>query len=128
MQSRQSSGTQGFPGSLRLKRSRQFLTLQRQGRKLYSKHFLLLVDQNGLSHSRLGVTITRKLDQRATVRNKLRRRIRELFRTQRPHIAPGFDILVIARKNAQEITYGDLRREIMGALRHAGFLKTARQA
>jgi ribonuclease P protein component len=50
---------------------------------------------NGLTVGRLGIAATKKLGG-AVVRNRAKRLIREVFR--RNDIAPGFDIVVVPRR------------------------------
>jgi ribonuclease P protein component len=72
--------------------------------------------------SRLAVAVTTKIDKRAVVRNKIKRRIREVFRTIRADLLRPIDVVVIARRDAQICELNDYRREIVGALRAKGFL------
>jgi len=98
--------------------------VQEQGLKLYSKHFLLIALGSAAENSRVGITITTKVDKRATERNRLKRRIREIFRLNSKNLKENFDIVVIARKNAVTCDYPQIEREILGALKHHGLLKT----
>lgn len=65
---------------------------------------------------RLGITVSTKIDKRAVVRNRIKRLIREVFRKNQRSFQ-GFDIVVIARKNASHLSYKEAEREIIGALR-----------
>ena len=112
-----------FGPEFRLRKKSGFSHVQEHGRKLYSKHFVILVSGTDLPQSRLGVTITRKIDSRAVVRNRIRRRVREVFRLNRHLLERCCDIVVIARSHAQECSFADIRREILGALYHGNFMK-----
>jgi ribonuclease P protein component len=50
--------------------------------------------ENGLSYSRLGMSVSRKFGP-ATLRNKLRRRYREAFRLTRQEMPLGLDLILI---------------------------------
>ncbi len=54
---------------------------------------------NGLSHPRLGLSVSRRVGN-AVVRNRWKRRIREAFRTQQDQIPVGLDLVVRPRKGA----------------------------
>jgi ribonuclease P protein component len=52
---------------------------------------------NGLPHCRLGLSVSRKVGG-AVLRNRWKRLIREAFRTSRPRLPEGLDLVVIPRK------------------------------
>jgi len=89
---------------------------------VYSKHFLLLVIPSTSNQSRLAVAVTTKIEKRATVRNKIKRRLREIFRSIRHQIANPIDIVVVARRDVQQCAFEDYEREVLGALRSKGYL------
>jgi len=60
---------------------------------------LVLAAPNGLEHTRLGVSVSRKLGK-AVVRNRWKRLIREAFRLSRQQLPEGIDLLVLPRDNA----------------------------
>ncbi len=67
---------------------------------------------NGLTHPRLGMAVSRKVSKKAVVRNRLKRRIREVFRHHR-HRLPAMDIVVVARPGATELDYRTLERRLL---------------
>lgn len=69
------------------------------------------VARNGLSYSRLGLSVSKKIGN-AVHRNYVRRRIREAFRTSKAEIPEGFDIICVARPKAT-----DPRRDLGCSLR-----------
>jgi ribonuclease P protein component len=115
--------TGSFGPERRVKKRRDFLEAQKSGQKLYSRHLLIYVLPNGFETARLGVTVSKKVDSRAVVRNRLRRQIKEIFRLNQSRLLRPFDIIVIARQNAVTCKFDDLRREMLGALHHGGCLQ-----
>ena len=111
-----------FPGSVRLKKRGEFLKVQQTGKKLHTRNLLIVMNKNDLGRNRLGVVVSRKVDKRATVRNKIKRRLREIFRLNLKHFSKHFDIVIIARKNAAECKYHEMERQILGALKKHGYL------
>lgn len=105
-----------FPATFRLRNSRDFLRLRDKGLKIYSSHFLLLYAPSESDISRLGITVSAKVDKRAVVRNRIKRRIRDIFRVHKRYLMDGFDIVIIARKNAGRLTFDQCKQEILGAL------------
>lgn len=59
--------------------------------------FALFARPNGLPHSRLGITTTRRLGK-AVQRNRARRLVREAYRTHRGALPPGFDLIFVVRR------------------------------
>ena len=74
--------------------------------------------------SRLGVTVTKKVDKRAARRNRFKRRVREFFRKERRYFLQTVDLVVIALEGAAELDYKQLAYELRWGLRKAGVLKT----
>jgi ribonuclease P protein component len=121
-------------------RSRDIAVFRSAGEKLYAKHFMLVVVRRlGRTYtapspeggdpqavlaqpSRLAIAVTTKIDKRATVRNRIKRRVREVFRQYRAHLRTPIDLLVVARRDVQSCTFEQVERELAGALRKAGYL------
>ncbi|MCA9657019.1 MAG: ribonuclease P protein component [Myxococcales bacterium] len=108
---------EGFPAFLRLKKRREFLVVQGQGKKIHLRHFLVFVrrrrrgkDEAEAPPTRLGITVTRKIGK-AVTRNRIKRLVREGFRRQRRDFAPGLDLVWIAKRGAPAIHYSDVLAE-----------------
>ena len=70
--------------------------------KAGSPHLVMLCCHNELGHPRLGLVIAKKHVRLAARRNRLKRLIRESFRQHQHHL-PALDIVVLARKGADEL-------------------------
>ena len=102
-----------FPPSHRLKTrsdfDRVFSTPKRSG----GRFFTVLAVPNACSESRLGLIVSRKVDRRAVGRNRVKRLVRESFRT---HVwsAHGVDVVVLAKAGAasapSDEVFNELRR------------------
>ena len=86
----------------------EFLRTQRGGAKLHTKHFLVFFAPriqaipslpDTLSFARLGVTVTKKVGN-AVVRNRVKRRVRELFRRVVGDLPRSIDLVVVAKHTA----------------------------
>lgn len=102
---------QSFSPAARLTKRSQFLSMSGQARRAGSRHFLVLWRPNGLDHSRLGVTVTRRVAG-AVGRNRLKRLVREAFRTAGSSLPPGLDLVVIARPGAPALRGRQAAREL----------------
>ena len=85
-----------------LKRS-EFLELTRSGRKVRNDCFIAFFKPGRLDHSRLGITVTRKV-AKAARRNTIKRLVREYFRLNRRHFNQNWDINVVAKKNSADLS------------------------
>ena len=73
--------------------------------------------------TRIGITVTKKVDKRAARRNRLKRRVRECFRkTYRRFQGPPVDLVLIARDGATECEYEQVRKELHYLLYQAQIL------
>ena len=62
---------------------------------------------NGLDHNRFGFMVSKRLGN-AVVRNKIKRRLREIVRQN--SLKEGWDAVFIARRGAEKASFGQLRR------------------
>ena len=111
----------GFGPERRLKRRSEIASCRDKGTKVYSKHFLILLCASKSPGSRLAVAITTKIDKRAVVRNRIKRRIKEVFRLNQHRFRAPMDLLVVARRDVQQCEYSDYLSEILGSLRSKGY-------
>jgi ribonuclease P protein component len=105
-----SEGGADFPKQARLRKRSEFLSLSRRGKKIYGPHFLIITKPNERREARLGVTVSSKVGN-AVVRNRVKRFLRECFRRYR-HQIPSSDVLIIARKEAGNISWHEVEKEI----------------
>jgi ribonuclease P protein component len=87
-----------------------------QGRRVTSASFVMFGMTNGLQHCRMGLTVTRKIGG-AVSRNRIKRRLRELFRHHWPELSPPIDIVINARTTLLERAPHLLEREFLDSFR-----------
>ena len=106
----------GFGKANRLHRSAEFLRLQRKGIRAQSKHFVLYAGRLGEeAERRLGITVSRRIGN-AIVRNRLKRRIRECFRTKlRTAIPEGVATVIVALSGAAVLDTPAINHELAAA-------------
>ena len=68
----------------------------------------IILRPNGTDHSRLGLSVSRRVVRHAVARHRLKRQIRESFRHNAGRLA-GLDVVVIARSGAQTMDSNRLR-------------------
>lgn len=89
----------GLPPEARLRRAVDFAALRHARGRWQGRHFLLRWNGSPAGLARLGLAVSRKVSPRATVRNRIKRAVREAFRDARAELPP-IDLLVIARGSA----------------------------
>jgi ribonuclease P protein component len=106
-----SPGAHSFPKEVRLRRRSEFLKVQDKGFKITADCLLCLVLPNGRAdgQTRLGLTVSTKVGP-SVVRNRIRRRLRELFRVRKDSLPRGLDMVFIARNSAAEAEFPRLSR------------------
>ena len=86
-------------------------------------YLALYARKNRTSRNRIGITVSKKLGH-AVVRNRTRRRLREVYRLNEQRFLPGYDIVVVARTRAIYGRYADLERSFLQLMKKLGILPT----
>jgi|SRR5579859_6554156 len=91
---------------------------------LHTSYFVIKIAKNNLSYNRYSFIVSKKVDKRAVVRNRLKRRFRAEVEHIQKETSSGFDFLYVLRKEAIEQTHETLRIELKTALLKKGLVKT----
>lgn len=83
---------------------------------------VLYARRNRTGGNRVGITVSKKLGH-AVVRNRVRRRLREVYRLNEAAFQPGWDIVVVARSRAVTAPFRDLTNAYLSLARKAGILR-----
>lgn len=96
--------------------------------RLYRSHgqacglLVLYARPNRTGKNRVGITVSKKLGK-AHVRNRIRRRLREVYRLNEGLFCPGWDIVVVARSGAVNADFQKLTKSYLSLAAKAGILK-----
>ena len=85
-------------------------------------YLVLYARKNRTDTNRVGITVSKKLGK-AHVRNRTRRRIREVYRLNEDKFLPGWDIVVVARTRAVDAEFSKLTKSYLALAKKAGLLK-----
>ena len=105
-----------------LKLNHIFRRLYRKGSSAAGKYLVLYCRRNGTEENRVGLTVSAKLGK-AVVRNRLRRRLREIYRLNERRFQTGWDIVVVARSRAVTAEYAELERAYLSLAAKLGLLE-----
>ncbi len=114
-------GNEGFclQRTYRLQKNKQFQYVYRKGKSSASKDIVLLHARGaGL---KVGFSISRKIGN-AVVRNRVKRRLRECFRSYLPLVKPGWYV-VVARPGIEQAAFRDLGRGMGYLLKKQNLLR-----
>jgi len=103
---------QTFPKAARLLSRREFRQVYDEGQRRSGRLATIFLRANGLPQTRLGITTPARLGN-AVLRNRVRRRVREVFRLNRLAIAGGWDIVLNPREAVAEVPFPTLVRELL---------------
>ncbi len=84
-------------------------------------YLVLYARPNRTATNRVGITASKKLGH-AVVRNRVRRRLREVYRLNEDRFAPGWDIVVVARSRCVDADFQKLTHAYLSLAKKAGIL------
>jgi ribonuclease P protein component len=104
-----------FRPDSRLRHRGEFTAVQANGRKVAARFVTLLALPNTCGHDRLGIIASRKLGG-AVVRNRAKRRLRELFRRRVSASSTPLDIVAIPRRDGHDAPFAALASDFDAAI------------
>lgn len=104
-----------FPKELRILRSSDFRRVQRRGRRVRTRHLLVVYLRSRRKAPRFGLTVSRKVGN-AVTRNRVKRWLREAVRHHKAELDGVFDVVIIPNPKAPYAGYATLEAEVIDAL------------
>lgn len=104
-----------------LKENRLFRRLYAKGKTTANSYLAVYCRRNGSSGNRLGITVSTKLGN-AVTRNRVRRRLREVYRLNEHRLRMGYDIVIVARYRSVRARYQDLDKSFLALAKKLGLL------
>ena len=99
----------------RIRKQKDFFVLYKKGKRYRGKYFTLIHFPNNLEFCRFAVVASKKVGN-AVRRNKIKRRMRTLFRRNKNSIIIPMDLIVIASAELHNLSWTDLQNEFLKAL------------
>lgn len=100
-----------------LKKNKDFQIVYKTGKSYANKYFVMYLKKSESERNRIGISVSKKVGN-SIVRHRITRLVRESYRLQEEHFKCGYDIIIVARKSAENISYDQTEK----ALIHLGKL------
>ena len=89
-----------------MKSNEEFQHCYKKGKSYANAYFVMLIVENGLDYSRLGISCSKKVGN-SVVRHGISRKLREIFRLHK-EIKEGLDIILVVRQKVALASYSEL--------------------
>lgn len=100
----------------RLVQNRQFQRAYEEGLSFVHPLLVLRAVCNGLPYNRFGFVVGGRIGK-AVVRNQVKRRLREAMRLRAAQVAPGWDLVLVARMPVVRASYWHIEEALDNLLR-----------
>ena len=112
-----------FLKSERLKSSKDFKAVFQQCRKLEDKNlaFYVQFSKGDAGLRKFGVSLSRALGK-AYLRNRLKRRLREIYRVEKEKFRGGYQVILVPRRGSVDRPFGEIRESFLSLATRAGLL------
>ena len=106
----------------RLRSNMEFKRIYSRGKNYWNRNLILYVKKNNINVTRIGYSITKKIGN-SVVRNKIRRRMKEICRLRFHQLKDGYDLIFIPKKNVVDLSYKELESAMLHILKVGKVLK-----
>lgn len=99
-----------------IKSQRDFGAIFRKAKSLKNNLFVLKIAKNELGINRFGFVVSQKVSKKATIRNKVKRRLSEAARGEIRNIRSGTDVVLIALPGIEKKEFFEIKKTLNEAL------------
>ncbi len=100
----------------------QFRKVYKSGKSCARPTLVLYARQNGQAGSRIGITVSKKIGK-AHLRNRAKRRLREVYRLHSSALKNGYDFILVSRGRTPYSDFSALCNDFLLAAKEVGVLK-----
>jgi len=106
-----------------LKKKKDFQKVIKQGKKIEKDFLVLKFSENALKDvSRIGFIVSQKISKKAYLRNKIKRRLREIIKDNLDNLKPGYDLIFFTKKAIKEKDFLEIEKIVKQILKQAKLL------
>ena len=105
-----------------LKKNHEFRRLYNKGKSAASQCVVVYCRRNGKAENRIGITVSTKIGG-AVQRNRIRRRLKEIYRLNEGKLPIGYDIIIVARMRSRFAGYREIENSVLALFRKLGLVK-----
>ena len=110
-----------------LKKNHEFRRLYSKGVSAATPHLVIYVRRTKRDTNRIGITVSTKVGK-AVTRNRIRRRLREIYRLREGEMKRGLELVIVARVRAADASYRELEKSFIKACRKLDVLEKGNEA
>lgn len=112
----------------RLTKKNEIDRVFRRGQSFFTGTIGVKAARNGKELSRFAIIVSTKVAKKATLRNRLKRQLREMVRLMREDVSPGYDVVVVSRAGMEKSSREELQRALAVAFLKLGLTRPARSS
>ena len=101
-----------------IKSSREYTEIINLNKSKKNKYFSIYYRKNN-KDNRYGITVPKKTGT-AVIRNKTKRRIKNIIDNNKKVVHNGYDYVIIIRKGIIELTYQEMEKELLSLMKNIG--------
>ena len=81
--------------------------------------FLLKCVKLENNEQRFGITVSKKISKKAVIRNRLKRQIREIIKTELKNIQTGVHCTIVTQPTIIKLSYKEIEKKLLQVFKHA---------
>lgn len=112
-----------LPRPNRIKKNTEIERVFKRGKKFKEDFLILIATGNNLNQARFGFIVSQKISKKAVLRNKLKRRLREIVRSKLKEFKKGRDVIVMAVPGLETKDFWEIKNTINKLFKKAKCLK-----
>ena len=106
-----------------LKKKKDFQKIIKEGKKIEKEFLVLKFSENSLEDiTRIGFIVSQKISKKAFLRNKIKRRLREIVKNDLENLKSGYDLIFFAKKAIKEKDFLEIEKIVKQMLKQAKLL------